>query len=395
MNYHGTPTGRTLMTIRFGIIGLGLMGKEFASAAARWCHLTGAIPKPEITAICNRENEQDRQWFTSNFTGIQLVTGDYHELIHSDVVDAVYCAVPHHLHQQVYVDILRAGKHLLAEKPFGIDLAANTAILEEAAKHPDLVVTCSSEFPYYPGAKRIVSWINRGGPGRIMEVRCGFHHSSDMDLKKPINWKRMIQFNGEYGCMGDLGFHVHHIPLRVGWRPVSVYAALQNIAKIRPGADGDIVPCETWDNATLLCKAVDAGGEEFVMSFETKRMAPGQTNTWFVEVYGTEGSARFSTHDPRAFYQLESSGREQGWTRTDIGADFYFPSITGGIFETGFSDAFQQMIAGYLWEFGEGSEENPFPNGSMAETAMSHQILTAALESHKLHAAVDPRQYRR
>ena len=34
--------------IRFGIIGCGLMGKEFASAAARWCHFTEKITRPEI-----------------------------------------------------------------------------------------------------------------------------------------------------------------------------------------------------------------------------------------------------------------------------------------------------------------------------------------------------------
>lgn len=34
--------------VRFGIIGCGLMGKEFASAAARWCHLTADIAKPEM-----------------------------------------------------------------------------------------------------------------------------------------------------------------------------------------------------------------------------------------------------------------------------------------------------------------------------------------------------------
>ena len=117
------------------------------------------------------------------------------------------------------------------------------------------------------------------------------------------------------------------------------------------------------------------------MVLETKRMAPGQTNTWFIEVYGTLGSARFSTHDPRSIYTLKIEGKTQGWTRTDIGADFFLPSITGPIFETGFSDAFQQMIAAYVAEFSD-SVRHPFPNGSVEETTMSHRILTAALGSH-------------
>ena len=217
-----------------------------------------------------------------------------------------------------------------------------------------------------------------------MEVRAGFHHSSDMDLSKPINWKRMIEHNGEYGSMGDLGFHTHHIPLRFGWLPKSVFANLQNIATERPDREGNRVACETWDNATLLCECNDPGsGDPFTMLLETKRMAPGATNTWFIEVCGTEASARFSTHDPRSFYHLETLGKEQGWTRTDIGADFWAPSITGPIFETGFSDGFQQMIAAYLGEFDNAGEGVRFCCGSVEETRMSHQILTAALESHK------------
>ena len=40
--------------IRFGTIGCGRMGREFASTVARWCHFTDMDLQPEITAICNR-----------------------------------------------------------------------------------------------------------------------------------------------------------------------------------------------------------------------------------------------------------------------------------------------------------------------------------------------------
>lgn len=174
--------------IRFGIIGLGLMGKEFASAVARWCHLLDdALPQPIITGVCDTSNEASRAWFINNFDSIKVSCTDYRELLASDEIDAVYCAVPHHLHEQIYIDILRSGKHLLGEKPFGIDLAANLKIQEEIEKHPELLVRCSSEFPYFPGAKRVTDWIKSGKYGQLIEVRSGFHHASDMDLNKPIN----------------------------------------------------------------------------------------------------------------------------------------------------------------------------------------------------------------
>ncbi len=370
--------------IRFGIIGLGLMGKEFASASARWCHLMDDIPIPVIKGICNRSNQSDRKWFTDNFPDIEIVTGDYNELLSGDLIDAVYCAVPHHLHEEYYIKIINAGKHLLGEKPFGIDLRANEKILQVINSHPDIIVRCSSHFAYYPGAKRIIDWIRAKKYGRLMEVKCGFYHSSDMDLNKPMNWKRMIEFNGEYGCMGDLGFHIHLIPVRMGWLPETVFADLQNIATQRPDQSGKLVPCETWDNATVICTSRDPETKKpFTITFETKRMAPGATNTWSIEIYGTDGSAKFSTHDPKAFFTLETKGREQGWTRTDIGAQSFLPTITGNIFETGFSDALLQMTGAFMKEFDKNAEPHSFPCGQPEETLWSHRIMNAALQSWK------------
>lgn len=370
--------------IRFGIIGLGLMGREFASAVARWCHILDDAPIPEIVAICNKTNKENWKWYLENFPSIELSTTDYRELIESDSIDAIYCAVPHHLHEKIYVDIIRSGKHLLAEKPMGIDLQANRNILAELKKHPDVILRCSSEFPFYPGAQRIIAWIQERAFGHLIELRASFRHSSDMDLEKQINWKRMIRYCGAYGCMGDLGFHLHHIPFRMGLLPHTVFANLQNIVHTRPDGSGSSVACDTWDNATLICEGMDPENKQpYTLHFDTKRMSPGDTNTWSLELIGTEGAVRFSTSEPRTFYSLIVEGKEQGWTRTDIGPQSVIPSITGGIFEFGFSDAFQQMIASFMREFSERSHEHWFRTGFPEETHLSHLLLSAALESHR------------
>lgn len=359
------------------------MGKEFCSAISRWCHLLFDGEIPELKGICSR-NPANWKWYTDNFPGIEIKTDNYKELLASDKIDAVYCAVPHNLHEQFYVDIINSGKHLLAEKPFGIDLKANKNILKAIEKNPGVMVRCSSEFPYFPACQRLIKWLGTGNYGRLIEVRAGFHHSSDMDLNKPVNWKRMVETNGEYGCMGDLGMHTLHIPFRMGWKPVSVFADLQNIAETRPDGKGGIAPCKTWDNAVLTCKTKDPKTDSlFSMVIETKRMAPGATNTWFIEVYGTKGSARFSTRDPKAFEFLKTDGKEQGWTRIDIGSQSAIPSITGGIFEFGFSDAFLQMTGVFISELSGLKTADIFRTVTPDETTWSHKLFTAALESGK------------
>ncbi|HPS56366.1 MAG TPA: Gfo/Idh/MocA family oxidoreductase, partial [Sedimentisphaerales bacterium] len=86
-----------MRTVKFGIIGCGLMGREFASAAARWCHLPQMDVKPQIVAVCDA-NEKVMQWYTDNFSSVKMVTSDYKELLANDEVEAVYIAVPHNLH---------------------------------------------------------------------------------------------------------------------------------------------------------------------------------------------------------------------------------------------------------------------------------------------------------
>ncbi|MBN1838152.1 MAG: Gfo/Idh/MocA family oxidoreductase [Spirochaetales bacterium] len=366
--------------VKFGVIGLGLMGKEFGSAVGRWYHLVSEGPVPEIVGVCDT-NPAAHPWFTENFPSVTIATTDYHELLASREIEAVYCAVPHNLHEPLYVDILKAGKHLMGEKPFGIDQKANAAILAEAARHPELVVRCSSEFPFFPACQRLIAWARAGRFGRILEVRSGFHHSSDMDVNKPINWKRMVEVCGEYGCLGDLGIHMEHVPFRLGWLPKSVYGVLSKIVTERPDGKGGVVPCRTWDNATLVCQVDHPNGYGFPMIMETKRMAPGATNTWFLEVYGLNGSARFTTQDPKSFYFSETVGKEQPWSRVDLGYTPMIPGITGGIFEFGFPDAILQMWGAFLEELD--GRTPAFGCFTPEETRWSHALQTAALVSHR------------
>lgn len=138
-------------TIKFGVIGCGLMGREFASASMRWLHLQTDLPRPQIIAACSR-TDKSLDWFR-RVPDTRYFYHDYHELLENPEVEAVYCAVPHDQHAQIYTDIIRSGKHLLAEKPFGIDLPACQQILTAMREHPQVFVRCSSEFPYYPAAQ--------------------------------------------------------------------------------------------------------------------------------------------------------------------------------------------------------------------------------------------------
>ncbi len=364
-------------TVRVGIIGGGLMGREAASAFGRWFALENFPVRAELVAVCDLQPAL-LDWFRQ-IPSVRLLTQDHRELLASADVDVVYVAVPHHLHESIYVDVLRAGKDLLAEKPFGIDLAAARRIRDEAARLGRFV-RVSSEFPFLPGAQRVYQLARSGELGRLLEVRAGFLHSSDLDPAKPINWKRQNRFCGEIGVMGDLGLHVAHLILRLGWKPESLYAQLQKIYTTRPDGKGGTAACDTWDNAILHGRSL-IGGEAIPVTLEMKRMAPTETNTWYIEILGTDRGARFSTKEPKTLWTYRR-GKEQTWEKTDLGFGMPFKTITGGIFEPGFPDILMQMWAAFLAERA-GVLGDKFGCATPDEAVAHHEIWEAALNSQR------------
>jgi predicted dehydrogenase len=164
-----------------------------------------------------------------------------------------------------------------------------------------------------------------------------------------------------------------------------VRGLLSKIVSERPDGQGGMAPCETWDNAILACE-VQTVDQHFPMLLSTKRIAPGETNTWFIKIHGTEFSVEFTTKYPKTLRTLTyRPGRPQGWEVLDLGYTPPYATITGGIFEFGFSDSILQMYAAFCDELvhGRNGMRQPFACVTPEETQIHHRVLTAALKSSR------------
>jgi predicted dehydrogenase len=155
----------------------------------------------------------------------------------------------------------------------------------------------------------------------------------------------------------------------------------------RPDGKGGVVPCTTWDNATISTRVTTAD-QDFTMVLKTWRIAPGESNTWYIRVLGMKKSAYFTTKSPRQWQWMDYNGGAQAWSTEDLGYGSLFPAITGKIFEFGFADAIQQMWAAFVDELAGGNGRG-FHCATPQEAQSHHAVLTAALQSGRENRVVE------
>jgi predicted dehydrogenase len=109
-------------------------------------------------------------------------------------------------------------------------------------------------------------------------------------------------------------------------------------------------------------------------------------------VDGTKGSIAYTTKAPKTLRRMAyEPGGPQAWRVLDLGSESAYATITGAIFEFGFSDAILQMWAAFLDELAHGREglRQPFYCATPEEAAATHRIFTAALEAEATGSVVD------
>lgn len=118
--------------VRIGIIGIGNMGGAHAQSI-----YAGNVPNLRLGALCDID-EKKCQWAKENFPDVPVFQ-DAKELIHCGKIDAVLVATPHYYHAELCMEGLRAGLHVLSEKPEGVYTRQARELNELAKEFPDQV----------------------------------------------------------------------------------------------------------------------------------------------------------------------------------------------------------------------------------------------------------------
>jgi len=151
----------------------------------------------EVVAIASRNMVKAME--TAKDLNISTAYNSYEELLADPKIDAVYIPLPNHLHVQWSIKSMEAGKHVLCEKPIGMDADDARLLLTEFQKYPHLKVMEAFMYRHHPRWKRVAELVRTGKIGEIKAVHSFFSYYND----DPENYRNSALMGG--GGLMDVG----------------------------------------------------------------------------------------------------------------------------------------------------------------------------------------------
>jgi predicted dehydrogenase len=316
--------------LNIGLIGSGFMGQAHADAYRRAGILYKNLPRIPVPYAIADQNEKLAEEARRKL-GFQKAYGDWRRLIEDPEVHVVDITTPNHLHVEVALAAIEAGKHVYCEKPMAVKVedAERMAAAAQKAGVYTLVAFNNLKTPAALVAKQI---IERGEIGEPVRFRGRFDQGFFNDPTLPWSWRCSRELAGT-GALGDLGAHAFSVAQFLVGDITEVSAQSQTIFKERPVAELDTGysskasesakkrAVENEDQIQSLVKF--ASGAAGVI--EASRICAGRVFGVFWEVSGTEGTLvnngeRFNelqvfrmSEEKQA---IDQSSRSGAWTST-------------------------------------------------------------------------------
>ena len=186
------------MKIRWGILSTAKIGTQKVIPAIQ------KAENCEVTAICSRNMETAQK--AALELGIAKTYGNYEDLLADQDIDAIYNPLPNHLHVSWTIKALEAGKHVLCEKPIGLDTTEAIHLKAEAAKYPHLKVMEAFMYRFHPQWVKVKQLVDEGVIGELKTVQSFFSYFN----ADPQNIRNQADIGG--GALMDIGCYCIQFP---------------------------------------------------------------------------------------------------------------------------------------------------------------------------------------
>jgi predicted dehydrogenase len=364
-----------------GIIGTGFIGPVHLEALRR----IGA----NITALCDLP---DRVRAAADKFGIPEAFGDYREMLRSSRVDVVHITSPNRFHCEMSLAALRAGKHVVCEKPLAMN-TRETAQIVKLARGSGKVFAVNYNVRLYPAVLALRRMVARGELGEIIHVN-GSYMQDWLFKDTDYNWRLLPQEGGKLRAVADIGTHwMDTVSFILSAKINAVFADLQTWHKQRKRplgevqtfakADGKVryatYKVATEDFASVLLQFANGARGNLGVS----QVAAGRKNCIRIEIYGSKKSAWWCSEDPEMLH----CGNRDGANETAVRATPAFGDGAAGSMDyppghvEGFPDTFKMLFRNIYAAIAGGKGDRLF-----ATAADGHQevaVCEAIMQSNK------------
>lgn len=177
-----------------------------------------AVPRVQITGVAARDPVRADAFAAEH--GIKSSHESYSALVAADDVDLVYCGLPVSHHAAWTIKALEAGKHVLCEKPFAMNLAEATRMQDAALANQRRVIE-AFHYSHHPAFRLCLDWVQSGLIGPVTGLQANFSVSIPVD---GIEIRSIPALGG--GAMMDLGcYPLHWVESLMGGPALSVDAS--------------------------------------------------------------------------------------------------------------------------------------------------------------------------
>ncbi|MGY6500946.1 MAG: Gfo/Idh/MocA family protein [Acidimicrobiales bacterium] len=264
--------------LRWGLAGPGAIAGEMAAALAT---LDDAV----AVAVGSRSLDRAERFASEH--GIERAHGSYEELFADDAVDIIYVATPHSSHADLTIEALRAGRHVVCEKPLGLD-AGQVRAMADASRRADRFLMEAMWTWFLPPILEVQRRLADGEIGRLRSIDADFC----LAIEGPDGRHHDPALGG--GALLDLGIYPVALAHLVAGPPTDVRA----LGQLGPtGVDVNLAAVLSHDDGvvTTLRTGLEAAG------------------TYTAHLVGTEGIIRLDAPFwcPTSFRVTTADGRSE------------------------------------------------------------------------------------
>lgn len=152
--------------VRWGVLSTAKIGVDKVIPGilkSEYCELVAISSRDRAKAEISRES-----------LGLAKAYGSYEELLADPDIDAVYNPLPNHLHVDWSIKALEAGKHVLCEKPLGMDAKDASRLLDASARFPQLKAMEAFMYRFHPQWIAAKNWVDEGKIGTLKTIHSIF-----------------------------------------------------------------------------------------------------------------------------------------------------------------------------------------------------------------------------